>query len=203
MLFDNQAKNWDIPERIERAKHIAVALERSLDLSEDLKVLEFGCGTGLTSFSLSVPFKEVVLLDASKGMIEVVQEKIEHYGIDHMRAVHGDLTSESILEETFDLIHTTLVLHHIDEVESILEKLYKRLKPGGVIAIVDLDEEDGSFHAHYEDVRVHHGFEQGKLRETLEAVGFSEVQSKTFYHGVRKHKEKESAYSLFLMVGMK
>lgn len=203
MTFDQHATTWDTPDRIQRAQHIADAIKPTLGLTETATVLEFGCGTGLVSFCLDQPVKRLVMLDTSEAMIQVLTKKIHHHGTHYMTPIHGDLTTDQVLTETFNTIHTTLVLHHIDNYTDILQKFYDLLEPGGILTVVDLNQEDGSFHAHLEGARVHHGFNQDTLREKLTAIGFKDVTSKTIYHGQRDHHEKVSDYSIFMMTGKK
>jgi len=42
-----------------------------------MKVLDFGCGTGLLSFFLQPYVGEITGIDTSKGMIEVFDKKIK------------------------------------------------------------------------------------------------------------------------------
>lgn len=198
MSFNEHAKTWDSPERIHRAIAIAESLRPALLLAPHHHVLEFGCGTGLTSFALNEPVARLVMLDTSEGMLETLKEKIAHHGMTYMTPMLGDLPPE-----TFDVIHTTLVLHHIKEVEQILAKLQNRLRAGGRLAIVDLVEDDGSFHTHHKDHEVHHGFKPEQLREKLETLGFKNVKHEIIYKGQRKHGQQESDYALFMMLGEK
>ena len=46
----------------------------------------------------------------------------------------------------FDLIFTQMVLHHVSDIETIINRLSQLLNPGGYLAVADLYEEDGSFY---------------------------------------------------------
>lgn len=198
MSFNDHAKTWDSPERIHRAIAIAEALRPKLSLEPHHHVMEFGCGTGLISFAINEPVERLVMLDTSEGMLDTLKEKIAHHGLTYMTPHLGELP-----DETFDVIHTTLVLHHIKEVDQMLEALHNRLKPGGRLAIVDLVADDGSFHAHYKDHDVHHGFNPQDLKLKLEALGLKALEHEIIYRGTKKHGDGESAYELFMLVGDK
>lgn len=205
MDFSQAAKDWDTPERVERARLIALKMAETLALGTDGEkmpsALEFGCGTGLVGFFLKEHFKRLALTDTSPGMIEVLKEKIQASGEVHLEAALFDLLASEPPAEGYDLIFSSMVIHHIKETELLLNQIKGHLKPGGRVCLVDLNQDDGSFHAEELDYEGHHGFDQKLLSEKLMAAGFEEVASETFFRGTRVRKGRESAYSLFIMTG--
>lgn len=103
----------------------------------------------------------------------------------------------------FDVIYNSMVLHHIKDTGAIINKFYELLNKDGYLCIVDLDEEDGSFHRKYPDFDGHNGFNQEKLIEILNNAGFSDVESKTFYYDEKLIEGEKIKYSLFLMKARK
>ena len=87
MSFDNYAKTWDTDKRINRAKIIANEISNSIDINENYSAMEFGCGTGLVSFNLYDKFKSITLIDSSKGMIDILNSKINKYEVNNMIAL--------------------------------------------------------------------------------------------------------------------
>ena len=72
-----------------------------------------------------------------------------------------DLSKEN-LPRTFDGIISSMTMHHINDVNSMFNRLYSLLPTGGFIAIADLETEDGSFHT--EDTGVFHfGFTRAMI----------------------------------------
>lgn len=205
MDFDQAAKTWDTPERVERARQIAFKIEKNLGLGfEGRKLsvgLEFGCGTGLVGFYLKDHFDSLHLTDTSPGMIDVLKEKIDESGELHLQASVFDLLASEQKDQRYDLIFSSMVIHHIKETEQLLSQIKGHLKPGGQVCLVDLDQDDGSFHSEELDYEGHHGFDQKMLGEMLMAAGFEDIASETFYKGTRIRKGRESAYSLFIMTG--
>jgi len=73
------------------------------------------------------------------------------------------------------------------------------LKQGGLLCIVDLDEDDGRFHKAEKDFKGYHGFNQGALQNIAEKIGLTSVKSHTFYRDQRIIDEVSLNYSLFIM----
>jgi predicted TPR repeat methyltransferase len=79
--FDEDAKNWDTERRISRAKIIADEIGNAIGSGRNRTAMEFGCGTVLISFNLRDSFKNITLIDSSKGMIDELKCKIQQYKI--------------------------------------------------------------------------------------------------------------------------
>lgn len=201
MEFDKYAEKWDTPLRIKRAKTIADKI-KSMITCDNLTAMEFGCGTGLVSFNLYDKFKKVTMIDASEGMIEILKSKIDEYKVTNMEPICIDLCNEK-LDESYDVIYNSMVLHHIEDTNFIVKNFYDHLNNSGHLYIVDLNEEDGRFHMNYPDFHGHNGFDQNKLQKILEEAGFTDVKSTTFYEGEKEIQGEAIKYSLFIMEGKK
>ena len=202
MYFDNIAKKWDNPRRIERAKIIAKEISRSLDNVEIKSAMEFGCGTGLIAFNLVDKIKNLTLIDNSEEMIQVVNKKISDFNFKNVKSICDNITDMKI-NDTYDVIYSSMSLHHIVNVKKIIRKLYYLLNVNGVLCIVDLDEEDGRFHKNEEGFNGHNGFNQQWLKEVVEEVGFKNITSRTFYNGIKNIDGEDVQYSLFILSALK
>lgn len=203
MDFNTEAITWDNERRIKRAKIIAEQISDAVDLKNNDSVLEFGCGTSLLGFNLCNKVKNITCIDTCPGMIDVLNLKIEQENVKNMRACMQDINDEQMVAEEYDLIYTSMALHHIIDVKSTLINLYKLLKKDGSLCIIDLDEDDGSFHKEYKDFDGHNGFNQNELKKIMVEVGYKELESHTFYKDEKKFDEVMVEYSLFVMVGRK
>lgn len=199
MDFNEKSKTWDSEYRVNRAKKISGEIRSYLN--NEIKGLEFGCGTGLISFGLIDSFKEFMLIDLSEGMINVVNEKIKENNIDNMKTWCGDvLNLES--DEKYDVIYTSMALHHIENLEETLSKLNSFLNISGKIIIVDLTKDDGSFHD--KDFKGHHGFDIGEIKSILRKSGFDVLNDgRVFYSDFKDIEDKNHKYSLFSICGIK
>jgi ubiquinone/menaquinone biosynthesis C-methylase UbiE len=198
--FDSKARAWDSePAFQERANKIAAAIRAAIPLNTTMRALDYGCGTGLLSFPLKDALGHITLKDSSAGMLEVLREKIAAQGVSNMTVRQADLSSQPLPEERYDLIYTSMVLHHIPDTAAILATFHALLNPGGQLCVADLDQEDGSFHGI--DVDVHHGFEREELARLAEAAGFAEVRFSTLFDIAKDSAAGGTrGYPVFLML---
>lgn len=204
MNFNIEAINWDNERRTKRAKIIADEISKSVQIKEQYRALEFGCGTGLVSFNLIDKFEHITLIDTSEGMVETLNLKIQDLKVKNMTAIHGDINDNAAIQgEKFDVIYTSMALHHIIDIKTTLKKLYEKLIDTGYLCIVELVEDDGSFHKFEKDFNGHNGFNQNQLKKLLEELGFKSVVTNIFYNNVKVTEGSEINYSLFLMIGKK
>jgi len=198
--FDSKARAWDSePAFQERANKIAAAIRAAIPLNTTMRALDYGCGTGLLSFPLKDELGHITLKDSSAGMLEVLREKIAAQGVSNMSVRQADLSSQPLPEERYDLIYSSMVLHHIPDTAAMLATFHALLNPGGHLCVADLDKEDGSFHGI--DVDVHHGFVREDLACLAEAAGFADVRFATVLDIVKDSAEGGArGYPVFLML---
>jgi ubiquinone/menaquinone biosynthesis C-methylase UbiE len=197
--FDERAKGWDTPERIRRAGEVAGAIRAALPLARTDRLIDVGAGTGLLGLALVDDVAEVVLSDPSAGMIEVAAEKLRASGLGTVRAIRHDLLAGSPSDERFDVAVSLLVLHHIVDTAAALAAIRELLVPGGRIALVDLDTEDGSFHS-AEAEGIHHlGFDRAAIEDLARGAGFVDVATTTA--ATLDVGDRPAAFSAFLLTG--
>lgn len=194
-VFDEKSATWDDdPAKVERAAKVADAVRQALPLGPSVRLLEYGAGTGLVSQALRAAVGPITMADTSTGMRDVMQAKIDTGLITNAQVSDIDLAAGPVNEahERFDLIVTVLALHHIPDLEPVLENCAALLAPGGHLAIVDFDREDGSFHG--DGFAGHHGFDHDALTADLEHAGFSDVNFQPCHHVIRDGR----SYPMFL-----
>lgn len=172
--FDAMAGDWDQDEaKVARAGRVAHAIADAVPLSAETRLLEYGAGTGLVAQALAGDVGSVTLADSSAGMRRVMEEKVAAGVLPGARVWDLDLEVQPAPDERFDLVVTSLVLHHVRELDKVLAAFAELLAPGGWVCIADLDREDGTFHSH--DFDVHHGFDRDELADRLTAAGLTDV----------------------------
>jgi predicted TPR repeat methyltransferase len=193
--FDEKAATWDDdPSHVERAQVIADAIREAIPLDPSVRLLEYGAGTGLVSQALRDAVGPITMADTSTGMRKVMEDKIAAGVMTGARVWDLDLSSAPLPEpdERFDVIVTVLTLHHLPQLEPVLSNFATLLVDGGHLAVVDLDEEDGSFHG--DGFGGHHGFDHARFAGDLRRAGFTDVSLQQCHHIVRDGR----TYPLFL-----
>jgi 2-polyprenyl-3-methyl-5-hydroxy-6-metoxy-1,4-benzoquinol methylase len=196
--FDSKARQWDDnPVFQERGLKIAQAIRRAVPLHPGMSALDYGCGTGLLSFPLKHELGAILMADSSGGMLEVVAEKIAAQDVANMTTLQLDLLVDPPPAQRFDLIVTSMTLHHVPDTDHILRVFHGMLNPGGYLCIADLDQEDGSFHG--PEVDVHHGFDRADLGQRAAQAGFADIQFQTVFSIAKERESGTREYPVFLM----
>lgn len=200
--FDEAAANWDAePRRIAVMKAIGEKILAEASPPRDVKVLDYGCGTGLVSLYLLPHVDHITGADSSTGMLDVLRGKIAEGGIRNMEALPLNLECDAVPTARFGMIVVTMALHHIANLERVLDALYEMLDPGGILCVADLDTEPGTFHpADVSGSVHHHGFDREQLKSRLAEIGFSDLKDTTATT-IRKPVEGggEEDFSVFLI----
>ena len=66
---------------------------------------------------------------------------LETLSIPNLEVRRHDIVTDPLPESTFDLIHVRLVLVHLSQWESVLERLVAALKPGGWLVGEEFDSD--------------------------------------------------------------
>jgi SAM-dependent methyltransferase len=97
--------------------------------------LDVGCGTGALAARLAGAGYETVGVDPSEGMLEVLRQRSPR-----VRAVRGSAESLPFPDDSFDVVLTVAVLHHIadpDRVRRTLAEMVRVAKPSGRVLVWD------------------------------------------------------------------
>jgi ubiquinone/menaquinone biosynthesis C-methylase UbiE len=200
--FDIKAAEWDKnPMHWDRSEAIANEILKLIPLKKDMTALEYGAGTGITSFLLRDHLKEITLMDNSVEMVRIMNEKIKASNAKNLKVVNYDLEHSDYYEKKFDLIFTQMVLHHVIDIESIIKRFSNLLNQGGYLAIADLYEEDGSFHG--EGFSGHKGFNIENFTKILSKNNFASISNRTCFTINRKLSDSETQkFDVFLLIGI-
>ena len=200
--FKNKAGDWDSPMKVEMAKKFLAEMLKNVNLDNEKKVLDYGCGTGLVGIEVAPLVKSVVFLDNSAAMVNVLENKLgkafekHEYSSENIKVIMGDINKYTTKD--IDVVFSLMALHHVEDVQVAFEHISANiLKPGGLLVIGDLKEENGSFHG--EEKVPHNGFNIPNLAQQLE---FSEMEviTTTTYNTIQKNGNE---YEQFIIVAKK
>ena len=127
----------------------------------------------------------MTLVDIAEKMLEQARIKVKNQKLENLHLIQQDLVLKP-LEQTFDLIIVSRVLHHMPHLDSSLAMFKEHLTLGGQLFIADYTVPDGE----------NHGFIISELEETLKNHGFSDIQTQILYSSDHLFLDKPS--QLFL-----
>ena len=196
-LFAAKADDWDANDRRTRlAAAIGDAIVEHVPLHEGMNVLDFGAGTGLIASRIAPRVNRVVAVDTSQAMLDKLAAKAELQG--KVETLRRDILDDP-LDTRFDLIASAMAMHHVEDTAGLIQRFGEHLTDSGMLALADLDSEDGSFHPPNTEGVFHSGFDRDELRALLEGHGFERVEFFTAH--IVKGDEKD--YPVFLVTARK
>jgi SAM-dependent methyltransferase len=119
----------------------SAALFDRLGLRDGLRCLDVGCGGGDVTVELSrrvAPTGMVIGTDMDGTEIEVARREAQQGGTANVEFRVGDVRELSGTPE-FDLVYARFLLTHLDDPAAALRAFYTLVRPGGMIAVEDID----------------------------------------------------------------
>jgi tRNA (cmo5U34)-methyltransferase len=196
--FDRAAAAWDLADRrVVLAHALAQAIAARVPLAKTQSVLDFGCGTGLVTLELGPLVGSITGADTSPNMLKTLEGKAKAMGIP-VQTLELDSSRANDLGGPYDLIVSSMTLHHVADVPALFRQFASHLRSGGQVALADLDEEDGSFHE--AAVSIHHrGFPRERIQSWLGEAGFQEIRLET----AAVTRKEAKGYPVFLATARK
>jgi len=108
------------------------SLLKETDIDENSVALDIGCGTGRWAMYLADKVKYVEAVDPSKAVFSAVKLTKE---IDNIRISHCDIDTIPFAEESFDLVYSLGVFHHLPDTQAAISKAVNFVKPEGYFLV--------------------------------------------------------------------
>lgn len=132
-------KFWDLIASKYAASPISdkAAYERKIEtikgyLSPEITVLDIGCGTGTQCGDLAGNVKQVTGIDISAKLLKIAEQRKTERKLDNVEFIQTTLFDERFVAESFDVVMAFYVLHLIEDVDAVLNRIHTLLKPGGL-----------------------------------------------------------------------
>ena len=123
------------------------AVLNAAQISPDDTVLDVGAGTGFLTQGAAMIARKVIALDFSRGMSD---ESIAKLGRGKVEFRIGNVEHMQLPDSSVNVVIGNMVLHHYPHPDMAIAEMARVLKPGGRIAISDLQEHN------YESLRKEH-----------------------------------------------
>lgn len=118
------------------------AVLNAAQISPDDTVLDVGAGTGFLTQGAAAIARKVIALDFSRGMSD---ESIAKLGKGKVDFRIGNVEHMQLPDSSVNVVIGNMVLHHCPHPETAISEMARVLKPGGRIAIADLQEHGYEF----------------------------------------------------------
>ncbi|KAJ9155661.1 S-adenosyl-L-methionine-dependent methyltransferase [Pleurostoma richardsiae] len=187
-----------------------------------VRLLDYACGTGTITRALVPYTTQCVGIDLSEEMVATYNARAQNQGLtkEQASAHHGNLTVPSDPDPPafagpdfwdFDVAAVGLGFHHFDDPELAAARLARRLRPGGVLLILDFLAYDplakwgggGEQEEQALKTVTHHGFTEGRIRSIFEAAGAGEGFGLEVVREVAFGEREEKRRTLFMARGTK
>lgn len=111
-----------------------------LDVQEDMRILDVGCGTGNFSVKLAQAGCKVTGIDVSDEMLDIAREKAEQQGLE-IEFLKMDAEDIGFKDDTFDAAVSMAAFEFIKNTEMAFIEMLRVTKRGGAILIGSINKE--------------------------------------------------------------
>ena len=167
----------------------------ALGISAGSVVADVGCGDGYFTFHLAERVGaagRVYAVDIDESALKKLRQKAEKEKLTQIEAIVGAADDPRLAAESVEVVLIVNAYHEMRDYDAMLAALYRALKPGGRLAIIEGAIEGGQKRASYFD---RHRIPKEVVREEAEGHGF--VFSREAPGFTRTHDGKQFYFLVF------
>jgi len=172
-FFDEVGPEWDALRTV-FGDDLLRARATAMLVQPRLRVADIGTGTGVLALELAELGLDVIAVDQSAGMLDAAREKwsaISDRALGRVEFCDGDAHALPLEDGSVDAAFAHMVLHSLAEPERAIAEMFRIVRPGGQVVLVDFLNHDHGW-MEQELGLVWLGFDPEMLREWIEAAGF-------------------------------
>jgi 2-polyprenyl-3-methyl-5-hydroxy-6-metoxy-1,4-benzoquinol methylase len=177
-LASRDAQEWiktlERPERLQ-AQKVDEVIAR-LAVKPGQVIADIGAGSGIFSRPLAkavAPSGKVYAVDIDPALLDHIKQTARQQNLGNIQTVLGEFDDPKIPARDVDLALINDVLHHIEHRAAYLKALTTYIKPGGRIAIIEMNDQDPNTpHKGQPELLV----SRKQIEQWMSDVGFKRVQ---------------------------
>ncbi|GAA5520409.1 methyltransferase domain-containing protein [Aliifodinibius salicampi] len=151
-----------------------------LELKEGSVVADIGAGDGDETIEIAKhvgPNGHVYSTELGSEKIQNLRSAINGTELNNVTVIEGEPAQTNLPEQCCDALYMRRVYHHFGNPASMNKSLWKSLKPGGRIAIIDFEPRGSEAEPSGRDSNDQHGVTAETVVDELEHAGFQLINS--------------------------
>ncbi|MFO7565959.1 MAG: methyltransferase domain-containing protein [Enhygromyxa sp.] len=141
-------EKWTTKLERERREVIAErdAIVAALELAPGMVVADIGAGTGAFMQAISAELGaegKLYAVDIAPQFLDHLRERAASEGLANVEVVEGSPSATNLPEGSVDLLFICDVYHHLEYPSVYLQSMYRSLRPGGRMVIIEFDKIPG------------------------------------------------------------
>jgi arsenite methyltransferase len=140
-------------------------------------VADVGSGSGYFTFQLAHrvgPRGKVYAEDINAEVLGKIQARRLKEHLEQIETIQGKLDDPELPQERMDAILVMNAYHEMKNFGGMLQEMYRALRPGGLLGIIDHEADPGQPRSEYQE---QHRIPEGLVREDLARNGFRFLRS--------------------------
>ncbi len=131
-FWDKTAERYAKSPVSDEATYQKKLVETQSFLSPNMRIMEFGCGTGTTAVHHAPHVQHIDAIDISEKMLDIGRGKARDAGIDNITFTRGTLAEFNAADASFDAVLGLNVIHLLPDRAADISEVARILKPGGI-----------------------------------------------------------------------
>lgn len=172
-VMGHPAIGWLERDDREREEAPSRAIE-ALKLRPDAVIADIGAGSGYHAFRIApkVPMGAVIAVDIQQEMLDFISKRAKELAITHVKPHLGAVDDLKLPPASLDAAWMVDAYHEFSHPKEMLTSLYKAMKPGGRVFLLEFRAEDPRV-----PIKPLHKMSEAQARLEFESAGFHFVSN--------------------------